>query len=119
SIGAAIGVQIANLAGNLPQYETNISDKIQSLRSTTLTSGILGRASTMLKDLSNEVTKPAEEPNKTGAKAPASQPPNPIPVEIHLPAPTALQIIQTIIGPLLQPLATAGIVIVFVIFFLL
>ncbi len=40
-------------------------------------------------------------------------------VEIHEPAPTPIAIILQVAGPLLQPFATAGIVIVFVIFFLL
>src|SRR5579875_3697103 len=43
----------------------------------------------------------------------------PLPVEIRPAASTPFQIIREIAGPLLQPLATAGIVVVFVIFFLL
>src|SRR5919202_347338 len=43
----------------------------------------------------------------------------PIPVEIRQPDPAPLQVIQNIIGPLLEPLATTGIVVVFVIFMLL
>src|SRR4029079_9292104 len=46
-------------------------------------------------------------------------PPPPIPVKVVDPEPQPLQVVQTIIGPLLQPLATGGIVIVVVIFMLL
>jgi hypothetical protein len=49
----------------------------------------------------------------------ANQTQRPIPVEIRQPESNILQIGQTIIGPLLQPLATTGLVIVFVLFFLL
>jgi predicted PurR-regulated permease PerM len=122
-IGSLIGGQLAHLAENLPQYQSNISDKIQSLRGSATASGIVGRASGMLKDLSSEITRaPAagSKPPATLTLAPhGGQPQPPIPVEIHQPDPTALQVIETIIGPLLQPLATTGIVIVFVVFFLL
>jgi hypothetical protein len=40
-------------------------------------------------------------------------------VEIRQPDSTALQVIQAILAPLLQPLATTGLVIIFVVFFLL
>ena len=42
-----------------------------------------------------------------------------MPVEIRASDPTPFQFILEVAGPLLQPLATAGIVVVFVIFFLL
>jgi predicted PurR-regulated permease PerM len=124
-VGSLIGGQLAHLAENLPQYQTNITDKIHSLRGSATGSGILGRASGILRDLSNEITKTTPpDDNKAlsssgGAAARGTKPQPPIPVEIHQPDPTALQIIQTIIGPLVQPLATTGIVIIFVVFFLL
>jgi len=78
----------------------------------------------MLKKLSAEIarTTPAVAPRAPVALPAAPRTvtqPAPIPVEIHQPAPTALEVLKTIIGPLLQPLATTGIVIVFVVFFLL
>jgi predicted PurR-regulated permease PerM len=123
-VGSLIGGQLAHLAENLPQYQTNITDKIHSLRGSATGSGILGRASGILRDLSNEITKTTPlDDNKAlsngGAAPRGTKPQPPIPVEIHQPDPTALQIIQTIIGPLVQPLATTGIVIIFVVFFLL
>ena len=64
-----------------------------------------------------------EEPERQAAPQAASieaeEERPPLPVEIHEPAPTSVQIIRTVIGPLVSPLATAGIVIVFVIFMLL
>jgi predicted PurR-regulated permease PerM len=122
-IGSLIGNQLAHIAENLPQYQSNISDKIQSLRGSTTGSGIVGRASGMLKNLSSEIAKAPATGNEPRSELMrtqrGAQPQPPIPVEIHQPDPTALQVVQTIIGPLLQPLATTGIVIIFVVFFLL
>ena len=121
---ALIGGQVTHLAENLPQYQSNITNKIHSLRSSTAESGIVGRASGMLKDLSNEITRAtpptdSKAPSATSVAPRGAQQQPPIPVEIHQPDATALQIIQAIIGPLIQPLATTGIVIIFVVFFLL
>jgi predicted PurR-regulated permease PerM len=124
-LGALIGSQLARLAEDLPLYESNITEKIHSLRGTAAESGIVGRASGMLKDLSDEITKTApptaSKPLRPLTGAPRGTQPQqpPVPVEIHQPDPTALQIIQTIVGPLLQPLGTTGIVIIFVVFFLM
>ena len=124
AVGSLIGTQLAHLAENLPRYQYNITDKIQSLRGSATGSGIVGRASSMLKDLSSEITKETPAPDGNAQRTPpvatrSGQPQQPIPVEIHQPDPTALQVIQTIVGPLVQPLATTGIVVVFVVFFLL
>src|SRR6185312_15834174 len=43
----------------------------------------------------------------------------PIPVELHEPAPNALQVIQTVLGSIWAPIATTGIVLVVLIFVLL
>jgi predicted PurR-regulated permease PerM len=124
SIGALIGSQLAHLAENLPGYQTNITEKIHSLRDTTTSSGVVGRAATMLSDLGNEITKPREKIGRPAANGPVAHAPGvqqqkPVPVEIRPPDPTPVQLILEVAGPLLRPLATAGIVLVFVIFFLL
>ena len=123
-IGALIGSQLAHLAENLPGYQYNITEKIHSLRDTTTSSGVVGRAATMLSDLGNEITKPREKIGRPAANGPAVLAPGvqqqkPVPVEIRPSDPTPLQLILQVAAPLLQPLATAGIVVVFVIFFLL
>jgi predicted PurR-regulated permease PerM len=129
-IGALIASQLAILAGNLPEYRYNMMEKIHSLRGATSGGGMLGPISDMLKDLSNEIAKPTELPSKAEAPSkslvrpgpstvPASQEQQPVPVEIRPPSETPLEVIRTIAGPLLAPVATTGIVIVFVVFFLL
>src|SRR4029077_4886978 len=112
-------------AGNLPQYQYNITEKIHSFRGTAIREGIVGRTSAKLPDLSKEISKPSDETASAAKAAPrapppaAAQPSAPTPVEIHGLNSAPLQIVQDIVGPLLQPLATAAIVIVFLIFFLL
>src|SRR5690606_34851582 len=49
----------------------------------------------------------------------ASDEVEPVPVEIRPPEPEPLEVVQDVVGPLVQPLTTGGIVIVFVIFMLL
>ncbi|MGY4411789.1 putative PurR-regulated permease PerM [Bradyrhizobium sp. LB7.1] len=65
TMGSLLATQLAQLAGDLPQYQSTISEKIQSFRETTAGRGTLERASGMLKDLSKELDKPKE-----GVKAP-------------------------------------------------
>ncbi len=123
-LASVIGSQLAQLAENLPKYQSNVIEKIHSLQGSATQNGVVERASAMLKSLSSEIASPAPPPESTPASEPApaaqsDQPRPPIPVEIHQPAPTPMQIIEAVVGPLVQPLASAGIVAVFVIFFLL
>jgi predicted PurR-regulated permease PerM len=119
SIGAIVGAQLAQLAGDLPFYSYNMTLKIETLRGAASSSRIVERVSGMLEQLRKEVTKTAESPSKPSS-VPAQTPQRqPTPVEVVPPSSTPLQVIQAIVGPLLQPLATTGIVVVFVIFFLL
>ena len=120
AMGSLLATQLAQLAGELPRYQSTISEKIQSFRDTTAGRGTLERASGMLKDLSKELDKPKEAANALGAGASAkAAPPKPVPVEVLQPDPGALQSLQSLISPLLHPLATTGIIVIFVIFILL
>jgi predicted PurR-regulated permease PerM len=123
AMGSLLATQLTQLAGDLPRYQSTISDKIQSFRDTTAGRGTLERASGMLKDLSKELDKP-----KDAQPAPASSsilspkapgPVSPVPVEVRQPDPGALESLSALISPLLHPLATTGIIIIFVIFILL
>jgi predicted PurR-regulated permease PerM len=121
AMGSLLATQLTQLAGDLPRYQSTISEKIQSFRETTAGRGTLERASGMLKDLSKELEKPKDAAPGTGSilspKAPA--PLTPVPVEVRQPDPSALESLQSLISPLLHPLATTGIIIIFVIFILL
>ncbi len=60
----------------------------------------------------------AEGDNKLAARAADGEPQAPVPVEIHQPLPGALTTVRNLVDPLLYPLATTGIILVFVIFIL-
>src|SRR3984893_11613467 len=60
AMGSLLASQLTQLAGDLPRYQSTISEKIQSFRETTAGRGTLERASGMLKDLSKELDKPKE-----------------------------------------------------------
>ena len=120
AMGSLLATQLTQLAGDLPRYQSTISEKIQSFRDTTAGRGTLERASGMLKDLSKELDKPKEAATALGAgTSPKATPPKPVPVEVLQPDPGALQSLQSLISPLLHPLATTGIIVIFVIFILL
>jgi len=121
ALGSLLAAQLTQLAGDLPRYQSTITEKIQSFRDTTAGRGTLERASGMLKDLSKELDKPKDAATASSPiltpKAPA--PLTPVPVEVRQPDPGALESLQALISPLLHPLATTGIIIIFVIFILL
>ena len=120
AMGSLLATQLAQLAGDLPRYQSTISEKIQTFRETTASRGTLERASGMLKDLSKELDKPKEAASAPGAGAsPQAAPLKPVPVEVRQPDPGALESLQRLISPLLHPLATTGIIVIFVIFILL
>jgi predicted PurR-regulated permease PerM len=125
AIGTLMFSQVSQLAGDLPHYQLTLSEKIKSLRGAATASGTLEQASQVLRNLQKELERPKGE-SPAGAGAPhagtpdAGAPPErPIPVEVHQPDPGALQTLATLISPLLHPLATTGIIVVFVVFTLL
>ena len=121
ALGAIVAWQATDLAERLPTYRSNIETKIDSVLQAPPGGRLFERATEMVRDLGRKIEQEdqnAAADNSTSGTT-AGDAPAPIPVEIHQPSPTSMQIISTILGPLLSPLATAGIVIVFVIFLLL
>lgn len=124
SIGAVVTQQVGNLASELPRYQLTLKDKVKLLKSMAMGSGgALERASETLKDLQAELEKPSSNPPVSAIAPSLTAEPNaanrPIPVEVHTPQPTPLDQLQSIVGVILAPLATAGLVVLFVIFLLL
>ena len=121
AMGSLLATQLTQLAQDLPKYQSTMTEKIQSFRDTTAGRGTLERASGMLKDLSKELDKPKDAASALGAGSSpkAAAPLTPVPVEVRQPDPGALESLQSLITPLLHPLATTGIIIIFVIFILL
>ena len=116
-LGALMVSQVNELATDLPRYQATLGAKIDSLRGATAGTSTLERASEVLHDLKKEIDRPK------GDSAPflrdGAEPQKPIPVEVRQPDPGALQTLTILITPLIHPLATTGIVAIFVIFILL
>jgi len=118
-LGTLMFAQVTQLAGDLPRYQSNLAEKIQTLHGAATASGTLEQASQVLQSLQKELDRP-----KNGKPAPATPdgsaiPNRPIQVEVRQPDPGALQTLATLIAPLIHPLATTGIIIIFVVFILL
>ncbi len=122
-IGFVVGRQLVQLADNLPAYQTTITQKIRSLQqSTSGGGGVVEKVTTTLEGLGNEISGKekagdAASRGETVLGRPAPQ--EPVTVRLEPPSARPLEIIQKIVGPLIAPLATAGLVIIFVIFVLL
>lgn len=123
TLGTIVTRQVTRLAGELPRYEFTIRDKVQRLQAALSGPGVVENASAVLKGVSKELEKPAEEEKAKAAeeRAISAEPerPKPMPVEVHQPPPSAIDNLRNLVGPLLRPLTIAGIVLVFVVFILL
>jgi len=118
-LGAFMVSQVSQLANDLPRYQSTLKDKIQSLQGVATGAGPLERASDVLKDLKKQLDKPAGAPTAEPSLSGQVQSSRPIPVEVRQPDPGALQVLAALIEPLIHPLTTTGIVVIFVIFILL
>lgn len=107
--------QVSELAQNIPVYQTNILTKIRSLKETGVGGGIIAK-------LSRVVERVGQEINRQDASLPAATPDKPVrePVPVEIVArERPLEVLQNIVGPLISPLGSAGLIIVVVIFMLL
>jgi predicted PurR-regulated permease PerM len=124
-LGTIVAQQFADLTKELPNYETTITRKIASLKQLIGGGGSLERAAASLRNIGGQITEPAPGGAKPAEGSPGPQSAlsqkktQPVPVEV-LPQsdPFSLERLQTVAGTILEPLATAGIVLVFVIFIL-
>lgn len=125
AVGGLIAQQVTTLVQELPRYQLTLRDKVKSLRDVAEGSGgAIKQASDTLKDLQQQLEAPATNPRISDApispmSGPLDKDGKPIPVEVRTPSPTPLDQLQTIIGVVIEPLATAGLVILFVVFLLL
>jgi predicted PurR-regulated permease PerM len=123
SLGSIVAAQLADLATNLPTYEWNLRTKIRELRIAVPSGGVVERTSDMLRDLRQELQ---EVTNPPGAEAEGEASPSgggeqvkPVLVQVQSPQPTPLETLRDVGVPLIAPFATAGLVVVLVIFMLL
>ncbi|MGA3248672.1 MAG: AI-2E family transporter, partial [Paraburkholderia sp.] len=115
--GALITAQIVQLAADLPQYQVAIEQKIETVQEKTVGRAdvLLGRAALTLQRVAP--SRPAA-PRSFG-RASRNAPQAPMPVEVHEPALTPMQLAQRAFSPAIAPLETTFIVLVVTIFILL
>jgi predicted PurR-regulated permease PerM len=118
-----VTTQVTSLADNLAHYEYNFRAKIRAAEAIAKGGGPLKQLQKVWDDIQKELDKSTERarggdalPSRSQGQA-AEQ--APIPVEVYQPPAKPVEIASEFAGGLLKPLATTGIVVVFVIFFLL
>ena len=120
--GAFVGTQVGLLAADLPHYQVNLTHKIESVRGAAASNSVVSNASALFSNLDRAIgDKPAVPPRGARLPAPVSGPkvPRAIPVEVRQPDLAPFQVIESIVDPLLEPLATLALAIIFVVFILL
>lgn len=121
--------QLLQVASDLPKYRLNIHEKIDALH--LAPESAWGRAAVSFKDMDQEFLEPQAAPASPGAAPSASPPPaglpqaglHPgqavVPVQVvTLPA-NGIQYLGQMLSPLLKPLGTAGMVLIFTVFILI
>jgi Predicted permease len=114
AISVVVVLQLNELARELPTYQSNIIAKIRSLKELGAGSGSIERLSGVVERVGSELNQLGESagPVETADRR------NPILVEIFSPQ-RPIEMLTELIAPLIEPLATTGLVIVVVIFMLL
>ena len=116
-VGALLGSQIVEVAGDLPLYQTTIEKKVDVLRKATLGRiaevasrfrGTLGQA--------GQISPPPASPADEQAARPEQ---TPVPVEVRQPPPDPVALATRILTPVLHPLAAAAIIFIVAIFILM
>ena len=115
-IAGMIGIQIANLTTDLPQYQATLQDKVNTLRAETI-----ARLVVVESHLGADGDRNA--PHPAAARPPARVPQgtvqNPVNVQVRTPPPTPLEMARRIVGPVLGPLGTMALVLLISIFIML
>ncbi|MGN6487500.1 MAG: AI-2E family transporter [Devosia sp.] len=106
------GVQLIQILAELPAYQTTITRKLHELQQQLEAGGFLSGLTGALQSLGEQLSAGAQE----GIR---SRPAEPVPVTVSNDVSNPLGIVGTMLGALAGPLATAAIVIVFLIFMLL
>jgi predicted PurR-regulated permease PerM len=117
--GFVVGGQISNLLAEIPSYEYNLVKKVSSVRSASVESSALERAKSTLEDLKAALGQPdAGNPSAPQSSENGPTQTKPVPVEIRQPPQSVLEATLSLIHPLISPLATTGLIILFLFFIL-
>jgi predicted PurR-regulated permease PerM len=117
AITSLIAGQLAGLAAQAGRYEQTVQRKIETARDATFgrLSAILGSVGERLVPATSHQAAP---PSGEGAQS-APQNPKPLPVEVRQSEHSTLELAQSILTPVVSPLATLFVTFVFAIFILL
>ncbi|HEY2538778.1 MAG TPA: AI-2E family transporter, partial [Stellaceae bacterium] len=119
AFGAIIAEEVSLLGPNLPEYQFNIETKLRALPKAVPLQRMAAALHRVTAAMRRSETAPASAPTSGSGSGVAAEPAKPLPVEVVQPELTPLQIAETVVGPLLAPLAMAGLVFVLVVFMLL
>ncbi|XYD09750.1 AI-2E family transporter [Methylobacterium sp. NMS12] len=126
ALATLIGIQAADLAGDVPRYRATIERKINGLRDSPV-----GHVTEYVANIGRALHGGAKEAGSPEAQ-PAAPPPSPSPsaeqapgapkpvlVEVATSPPGSLEMLSTVLTPVMHPLATVGIVFVVLLFVLM
>ena len=116
-LGAIATRQITGLAASLPRYEDTLSQKIKNLRGYGGLSSVFGRASGTLEHLGHELEQGQGKQDRQNGLVPDAN--KPVPVEIRQPEWALWERYRSLLASLSDPIASAGIVLVFLVFIML
>ena len=115
-----LSTQLIRLAEDLPSYQYTMLSKIDAIRgSDDDGGGIVDRLTSTLERLRNRLSQADKAEPVPSPSEPGTGEPEPIPVIIESEAGSPMEVVQAVAGPLIKPLVTAGLVVVFVLFVLL
>ena len=118
-IGYVVGNQFVDLTYQLPKYQQNIETRIAAFKKTDPNSA-MSKASQTIATLGKQISENVPAPNSTRPDSVVSSDKDQIrKVQIVEPATSVTDVAKSVLGPVVGPLGTAAVVIVFVLFILL
>ncbi|TPM24972.1 AI-2E family transporter [Mesorhizobium sp. B2-2-2] len=111
-----VATQVSQVAQDIPTYQSNILEKIRTLKETGSEDGLISRLGKVFERVNTEINK--SQPNGQADVEQTTKQQDPLLVQIFSPQ-RPIETLRNIIEPLIGPLATTGLVIIVVIFMLL
>ncbi len=118
ALGGLVGTQVAGLAEEVPRYAHTIQQKIDTVQQFML-SRMTAFTSRLVRHPADVDIATKSQPGAAPAATPSAEELKPIPVEVHQPDLTAIELAQRIVTPVVDPLFTTAIVLIVSIFILL
>jgi predicted PurR-regulated permease PerM len=113
AVGSVIGLQVASLATEVPQYASTIEAKIKTLQAETL-----GRLNSVTNMVAGQVAKTTAPAPEAGPER-SSEARKPIPVQLNQPRAAPLELAKNVLEPILKPVESALIIFIVAVFILL